>query len=141
MKSKRKADSAVVTLRYGKTMSIVPVSEILRYEKFKGRPLKTFTTESLRHSDVLRHWCANRYSDGKGTTLYGSFRVETLVDHIRRLDYVDMDQPILIVGGKVCDGIHRIIKALLTGVETLQGYEIPDEDVKELVKLYSTDEQ
>lgn len=138
MKQKRK-DNCIVRLSYRKKLAFVPVSEVIRYEVFKGRELQEFKVSDLKRNDILRHWCYERYDLGNGKYAFVRFSVETLYEHLKRLDNVDMTQPILICGGRVTDGIHRILKALMTGVETLKGYVIPDEDIKTLVDLYNED--
>ena len=139
MTRKKRKDVSFVRLMYRKRMAVVPVSEVIRYEQFKGRELKTFNVDDLKRSDVLKHWCHERYDMGNGKYAFVRFSIETLYEHLKRLENVDMSQPILICGGKVADGMHRILKAVSTGVKTLDGYVIPDEDIKELINLYDED--
>jgi hypothetical protein len=74
-------------------------------ELTRGLPVKQVPVESLWQVDAP-HW--------------GAFTPRDLAEHVRLLDEADLAYPIILsADGRVMDGMHRVVKALMEGRATV----------------------
>ena len=70
-----------------------------------------------------------------GTPAWGIENMDDFIFHVKRLEEVNVIHPILLDDiGQICDGWHRIIKAILSGNTTIKAIRLntmPDPDKTE----------
>lgn len=56
-----------------------------------------------------------------GVNPWGDQSIKTIVSHMRRVNDAEMKYPIVLDNtGYICDGWHRLVKAILNGDETIR---------------------
>ena len=65
--------------------------------------------------------------------------IREIADHIRLIDEVNLDIPIILApNGRVMDGMHRIVRALLNGSATIQAVRFTEQPLPDFEGLLDT---
>lgn len=72
--------------------------------------------------DLNVEFLFKRIRDQNLENVWGCKTLWEFLDHAKRWEKADLSYPILLTpNGKVCDGIHRILRARALGHKTIQG--------------------
>lgn len=111
----------------------VSLSRVRKYIEFNQIPKISIPIDSILDTNVLPHWCYFCVANGN-TLLYDQLTIRDLYTEFAHFDKVDTSEPILMMDNQVIDGIHRILKSKINGLDAIDAYQLTADDFLNILK-------